>query len=78
MQQRRVLPAGTIERDRLARSVERAQGAALHRHDPQPRLAFAAGGCDAQLAALLDHHQQRARVKQRQAAIGHQTQQPQL
>ena len=30
------------------------------------------------LAALLDHHQQRACVNQRQAAVGHQPQQPQL
>ncbi len=78
VQQRRVLPAGTIHRHRLALAVERTQRAAFDRHNAQPRAALAAGGGNAQLATLLDHHQQRARVEQREAAIGHQTQQPQL
>ena len=33
---------------------------------------------DAQLAALLDHDQQRVGVEQRQAAVGHQAKQPEL
>ena len=78
VQQRGVLSAGTIHCHWLALPVEGAQGAAFDRHDAQSRSALAAGGRDAQLAALLDHHQQRAGVEQRQAAIGHQAQQPQL
>ena len=41
-------------------------------------VALAAGRRHAQLAALLDHHDQRVRVEQRQPAVGHQPQQPQL
>ena len=78
VQPRRLLPARAIQRHRLALAVERAQRAALDRHDPQAHGLLAAGGRHAQLAALLDHHQQRAGVEQRQAAIGHQPQQPQL
>ena len=38
--QRRLRPAGAIQRDRLARQVDLAQRAALHRHDPQPRRSL--------------------------------------
>ena len=78
MQPRRLLPARALQRERLAREVDRAERAALHRHDPQARRARAARRRHAQLTALLDHHQQRGRVQQREPAVGHQAQQPQL
>ena len=69
--------AGTVERDRLALREQCPQGAPLPRGYPQP-YAAAAGGGDAQLVLFLDHDYQRARVEQRQTAVGHQAQQPQL
>ncbi len=36
MQPRRLLPARAVQRERLARQVERAERAALHGRDPQP------------------------------------------
>ncbi len=65
--QRGVLPARAVQRHRLAREVDRPQGASLYGHDPNARRAVAARGGHTQLATLLDHHQQRAGVEQRQA-----------
>ena len=74
-----LLAARAVERDRLAGAVEGAERAALHGRDRAgARCVLAAGGRDAQLAALLDHDEQRARVEQREPAVGHQPQQPQL
>ena len=78
VQPRRLLAAGAIERHGLALEVQRPERGALHGRDPQPHRRCAAARRDTQLAALLDHHEQRARVEQRQAAVGHQPQQPQL
>jgi hypothetical protein len=63
---------------RHARAVERPERASLHRRDPHAGCPGAGARSDPQLAALLDHHQQRVRIEQRQAPIGHQSQQPQL
>ena len=78
VQPRRLLAARTLQRHRFAGEVQRSERAALHRHDPQAHGVLAAGGRHPQLAPLLDHHQQRARVDQRESAVGHQPQQPQL
>jgi hypothetical protein len=74
----RLLPAGAIERECVAGEVDVAECASLHRGDAQARRGGAARGGHAQLATLLDHDEQRAGVKQCEAAIGHQAQQPQL
>ena len=73
-----IASAWAVERDGLARLVEGAERAALHRHDPHAHAVLAARRRHPQLAALLDHDEQRARVEQREPAIRHQPQQPQL
>ena len=71
--------ARAVERDGLAR-----RGRAPRARCPATgmirtrTLRLAAGGRHAQLAALLDHDEQRARIEQREPAVGHQPQQPQL
>jgi hypothetical protein len=78
VQPRRLRPPRAVQRHRLALAVQLAQRAAVDGHDSQAHRLLAAGGGHAQLAALLDHHQQCACVDQRQATVGHQPQQPQL
>ena len=78
VQPRGLLASWSIEGDRLALEVQGAERAALHGRDPQSHRPGAAGCRHAQLSALLDDHQQGARVEQREPAIGHEAQKPQL
>ena len=73
-----VVAPGAVECERAALGVDRSERAAAAGDDPQARAGGAAGGGHAQLLALLDHDDQAVGVEQRQPAVGHQPQQPQL
>ena len=78
VQPSRLLAPRSLHGERLARAVQGSKGGSLYGGYAQASLLLPPARPDAQLTALLDQDHDRTAVEQREPAIGHQAQQPQL